>query len=479
MTTPVAIGVDIGTTTITSLALDLATGNVLAKNTRQNECETTSTDDRKNGRSEWDADRILQTALRCIAATVEQAQLAEVAIIGVTGQQHGGLIVDDQRRPLTPLIGWQDRRTVEEIAGRSTIDDIRDVAGDSYKLTGCRMVPGFLGATMVWLQRQDALPEGVGTFITDLFCSTITDTPIVTDPTNAGGSGLFDVANTTWLEPLIADLGLKTKAFPAIATAGDLQGTITSSAAEATGIRAGTPVAVALGDHQAAFVGSVRDRQDTFLVNVGTGGQVAGYTPTFAFDDQLETRPFPRGGYSLVSPGLCGGRTYAALDQFFRDVATNIFGIEAVAPAYETMNRAAKATAAGTDGMRFSPLLTGTRLNPSLRGSIEGMTPTNLTAGHLTRALLEGMAGVYADSARRIAAAAGHEYSQLVGSGNGLRENTLLTEMVSARFGCALRFPRHTEEAAVGAALTAAVGAGVFADLEEAIKRVESGTREK
>jgi len=123
----------------------------------------------------------------------------------------------------------------------------------------------------------------------------------------------------------------------------------------------------------------------------------------------------------------------------------------------------------GADGLRCSPLFTGTRTDPTLRGSFTGITPENLTPGHLTRALLEGMAeGFYAfyEQMRPLLGSR----TQLIGSGNGLRRNPLLAQILAERFGMPLHIPALEEEAAVGAALLAAVGTGEYADLEKATR---------
>ena len=90
----VVVGIDIGTTTITSLALGLDSGEILAKAMTVNDSETTSADDRKRGRSEWDTQRMLELACGCLLQIADKhAELANQAIdLGITGQQHGGLV---------------------------------------------------------------------------------------------------------------------------------------------------------------------------------------------------------------------------------------------------------------------------------------------------------------------------------------------------------------------------------------------------
>src|SRR5262249_22266379 len=141
----------------------------------------------------------------------------------------------------------------------------------------------------------------------------------ITDPTCAASAGVLDVARGDWAGDLIAALGLPRSLFPPVRPSGERAGGLTPAMAEATGLPAGLPVFAGIGDNQASFLGRVPDRDDTVLVNVGTGGQVAVWAPAYAFDPRLETRPFPGDGYLLVSAGLSGGSAYAQLERFFRD----------------------------------------------------------------------------------------------------------------------------------------------------------------
>src|SRR5581483_2061435 len=129
----------------------------------------------------------------------------------------------------------------------------------------------------------------------------------VTDPTCAASSGAFDVSRGDWDAQTLAALELPTALFAEIRPSGDRLGGLTSAMAEATDLPAGLPVFAGIGDNQASFLGSVADRDDTVLVNVGTGAQVSAWCDRFQHDPLLETRPFPKQGFLLVCAGLSGG----------------------------------------------------------------------------------------------------------------------------------------------------------------------------
>jgi sugar (pentulose or hexulose) kinase len=469
----VVIGIDLGTTTITALALDVQTRDILATSTVPNAAEITSPADKARGRSEWDAGAIAEMACGCLREVTRRlgAGWSRLGGLGITGQQHGVVVVDDLR-PLTPLVNWQDRRGEETYPGGTLTyvqEAIRRAGADAPQRTGCRLAAGFGAVTLFWMRTNGVLPAaGTTCFLMDYFGALLTGTAPVTDATCAGSSGVFDVKAGTWDADLIAALGLPPSFFPEVQPSGTPLGTVTASMADATGLPEGLSVFGGIGDNQASFLGSVADRGDSVLVNVGTGGQVSVYADSFGFDPALETRPFPGGGYLLACAGLCGGRSYALLERFYRQVSEQVCGTAPGETLYAAMNRLAESAPRGAGGLVCEPFFTGTRHQPELRASWTGVSAENFTPANMTRALLEGMARAFRTGYEAISRLGGGGKKQLVGAGNGLRENVVLARCVADEFGLPLRLPRHREEAAYGAALMAAVGAGLFPDLPAA-----------
>jgi len=263
-------------------------------------------------------------------------------------------------------------------------------------------------------------------------------------------------------------LGLDSNALPTIVDSGALAGKLDVRYASATGLPAGLPVYAACGDNQASFAGSVADYAASLLINVGTGGQVSANVPEAVPAGELEARPFMDGSDLMVGAGLVGGRSYAWLRDFFRQIGDAFFGQAGETELYDKMNQLASQVPPGSDGLHCEPLFTGTRTEPDRRGIWKGVGTANFTPGHVARALLEGLASQFLELYQQMEALDVGNRTKLVGAGNGIRKNALLRTILQDSFEMRMVIPKHKEEAAFGAALLAAVGGGRFETLPEA-----------
>jgi sugar (pentulose or hexulose) kinase len=471
------IGLDAGTTSLSAVAVAAEDGALLAAASLPN---TATRHAVVNGceRVELNLAALGALAVRILATLVDRLgeRAREVAGIGVTGQMHGLALLTPAGQPLAPAITWQDRRTLEAAPGEeSTLERFLRLAGGegAFQRMGCRPAPGYLGPSLLWLVEHGALPAGpaVACLVPDALVAALGDGPPRTDPTDAGSTALFDVVAGAWDLDLVRRLGLPAGLLAPVAPSGAPAGGLRREVAAEVGLPAGLPVANAGGDNQASFLGSVADPAASLLLNVGTGAQISAWLADYAEVAGLDTRPYPGGAYLLVGAGLFGGRSYAYLAEFFRRVGASLFDAEAPVDLYARMDALAREAPPGADGLRCAPIFTGTREDPALRGSLTGLTPENLTPGHLTRALLEGMAEGFAAFHARMAPALGAR-ERLVGAGNGIRRNPLFAEILAARFRMPLAIPRVEESAAAGAALLAAVGTGEISDVRAAMARV-------
>jgi sugar (pentulose or hexulose) kinase len=471
------MGVDVGTTKIAALLLDTSSGDIKAINVVPNSSETTDAQHKARGWSEWDAEKAAELTYEAIAGVTAHSSSQKIEGIGVTGQMHGTVMVSPDRRVLTPFIGWQDRRCDEEICGdTSYIDRMIELAGeDGFSREGCHPATGYMGSTLFWLKENGALPLEPATacFLPDYVVMKMTGQPPVTDPTDAGSSGIFDVISRKWDSTLIRKLGLQYDLLPEVKNSGKVIGELKAEAAEKTGLLRGTLVCVACGDNQASFLGSVNNRRKDALVNIGTGGQVSVWVPDHMSAREVDTRCYLDESYLLVGAGTCGGRSYKLLQSFFLEIGHAFFGAKGDEKLYDEMTRLAAEVPPNSDGLQCDPLFTGTRLDPNLRGAWLGVSESNFTPGHLARALLEGVAKRFKVLYDEMLQSGVSPRTRLVGSGNGVRKNRLLVKILSDAFGMPFQIPVNTEEAALGAAILSAVGFGEFRDIEDGAQLIK------
>jgi sugar (pentulose or hexulose) kinase len=354
------------------------------------------------------------------------------------------------------------------------------VGAAAPRRAGCRLATGYLAVTLFWLKQHGLLPSGKACMLMDYAGAVLTGRAPVTDPSCAASAGVLDVARADWDAEALAALALPRELFVEVVPSGTPLGGLTAALAQRTRLPAGLPVFAGIGDNQASFLGSVARPEGAVLVNVGTGGQVNVHACVFDCDPPaVEARPFPGGSYLLVSAGLSGGAAYAVLERFMREVGREVFGVPGDLPVYDILNRLAEAVPPGSGGLRCEPFFLGTRVDPALRGTLTGASTSNLTPGHLARAVLEGMARTFAAGAARLAGMLGRTPEQLVGSGNGVRANPLLARLIAEGIGLPMQVPAHREEAAFGAALLAAAGAGIVPLPDAAGRWVRYGDQEE
>lgn len=464
-----AFALDLGTTSLSAVAVS-RDGQVVARLSRPNPAHRTGL---AGGRAEQDP-HALRSAAFAILKDLVAAAPGNPMCLGLTGQMHGGLLVDRQRRPLTPLITWQDRRATEPYRGepsRSILDEFRSRCNPSDVLrTGCTPSPGYLAVTLFALQAADAIPDGMhrATFIADWIAAELTDVESVTDRTNAASTGVYDLAADGWSRPMLDAVGLNRDWLPEVRRSGSPIGVVSPEVAAETGLPAGLPVANAIGDNQAAVLGSVPVGETAYQINVGTGGQINWAIPAFRRIEGMETRPLPQDRFMLVGAGLAGGDAYAWVRRTVQSWLA-AFGHETNGDeVYEILNRLAENAPDDRDGLTCEPFFRGTRRRPMARGSFHGMTHENFTPGNVARAVLQGIA-----TGMKFFAALGRDalpasITRIIGTGNGLRKNPLLVRALSETFGLPVVLPRHEEEAAVGAALLAGAEVGLWPDLATA-----------
>ena len=440
-----AIGIDIGTTTLSAVALGPG-GEVLEAVTLPNGADIP---DARPWAKHQNPEAIYEKARNLIDQLMDRHK--PVGAIGLDGQMHGMLYVDKAGHAVGPLATWQDGRGDLPLDGGT-------YASELYRRTGCRMATGFGLTTHFWNSRNGAVPGDAVKLCTiaDYVAMRLSDlkTPVV-HASNAASLGLFDLPSGNWDDTAIENAGIDPAILPEV-----------ERGVRALGEYRGAVVSAALGDNQASFLGSVREPEKTALVNMGTGGQISMMSNATGLLTETERRPLTGGDFILVGSSLCGGRAYAILEKFLRSCAA-LAGREPDS-LYAAMNALGEEALLYPDNPAVSTCFSGTRRNPELRGGITGLSAANFDAAHLIGGTLMGMARELYDLYLEMLRAGARMPELLVGSGNAIRKNASLRRAFELLFGMPLFIPAHNEEAAFGAALYAMAASGLTPSLRAA-----------
>lgn len=449
------IGLDIGTTSISGLVYDLEQRCVLHVITASNPA------DLPGNQGEWERLQDPESTLQSVEKVLEQllAREPEAAGIGLTGQMHGIVYTDLTGKHVSPLYTWQDGRG--GVFYDNDIEGAHTYAQKLSEVTGYATAPGYGLATHFYNVKHGLVPHEAVSMCTiaDYVAMRLAGrtTPLM-DATQAAGLGCYSFAADDFDKLALAKAGVHPDMLPQVVPSGTLVG-LTND---------GLAVYTSIGDNQASFLGSVAYPEEAMLINIGTGSQLSVLMADFTgYAGELEARPYPGGSVLLVGAALSGGKSYALLEQFFRQIIEAYTGgtQSKLYPLMDTLLQ----NESSSSGLMVKPQFLGTRLSPEARGSIEGITLGNFTPGMLAHAFLQGMVDELYAFYRSIGdAEPAKPWTRLIGSGNALRTNPVLCKKVEERFGLPLLLNADSEEAAVGAALCAAVGAGIIGSFREA-----------
>ncbi len=469
------IGLDIGTSKLAAVAWELQQSRLLAVEQTPNVFARSAPVDS----SEQDAEGLVTAAIALLRALTRRVELAQARplALGVTGQMHGLVLVDSAGQTLSPLIDWRDGRGRHlcRLSGHSYIEEFAARLGpQALVASGCYPATGYGGITLLRLLEEKALPLNAQALTMQALLVQRLCGQARLDPSDAAAWGLFDVRQgARWIPDIAEALGLPAAGLlPQVMPTGSRAGDLLAQAARASGLPKGLPVAVALGDNLAAFIGSAPQLADTLLMNLGTGGQMSVPIGAFVRAAGLETRPLLPGSWLLVGASLCGGRAYEILKQFYQRIGQELFGAPAPSDLYEIMNRLADSAADDCGGLIVRPLFAGSRHNPSAKGSLEGLTASNLSPANLTRALIRGMVTELVEFYHQAVGIAGAQASWLVGAGNAVRNIAGVRQELERQLQMPLRLARSGEQAALGAALSGGIAAGVYADWDSASRSI-------
>jgi sedoheptulokinase len=448
------IGVDIGSSSIKAVLFAPEIPKVLKSENRPLNSRVLSL---PLGRFEENPISISDLVLEVLSVLAQYARENDhkIKAIALTGQMHGGLMVDEKLKPLKNFITWQDKRGDEIAAsGKTFADELAEISVKDP--TGAGIHTGFLITTMYWYHKTNTpIPSNENVKILGIYdwLTSILVGRAVTDISSAAAWGCYDPILLEWRSDLLAAASIDPQMLPEVAEPGAELGKIDKAISQEIGLDADVGIYGSIGDTQGAYLGS-ECKTDEVLINIGTGSQSMWEMPRTAQMEATEgtdIRYLRDGRYIACAPTLAGGEAYRLVCDFFRETVRAFAGIEITdEDAFSTMNRIAQESS--SHGLTFDPIFQGSKFRGDLaRGAINGISVDNFHPGQLARALVEGMI----EEVARPFFASGEKANRvgLVGAGGAIRRNSALRRVAEERFSVPLRLGRFDDEAAVGAAM--------------------------
>ncbi|ACT04764.1 xylulokinase [Paenibacillus sp. JDR-2] len=452
------MGIDIGTSSVKSMIMD-PSGKVLGFAQMEYDINIPVSGYAEQNPDEW-WELVKKTSAQAMAgAGIDGGALAG---IGFSGQMHGLVALDKEGQVLRPSIIWCDQRSIPQKAileSGLTTEQLGHMIQNSVST-------GFLILSLMWIKENEPqiysridrvmLPK-------DYVRYRLTG-EIGTDTTDASGTSAYDTASLRWSDPLIALAGLDSSMFPKIGNPWEIAGYVTRAAESESDFIAGTPVVYGGADQAMQAVGNGIIKPGNLSVTIGTGGQLFTAIDQPAYDRKLRTHTYvhavPNRWY------LMGATMSAGLS--LKWLASQVLNKQ----DYKALDRMAKEVPAGSEGLLFLPYLTGDRtphMDPQASGMFFGLKLEHKDA-HLIRAVLEGVCYSLRDGVE-IIRSLGVELERIIISGGGAK-SLLWSQILADILHQDVYVSMTEEQACVGAAIMAGVGAKLYDSVEQACQTV-------
>lgn len=456
----VVLGIDLGTSSVKAMLLDLENGVVGVK------AKDYGVDISHPGWAEQNPEMWWKSLVEVLGWLREHHRNAFEAVcaVGYSGQMHGLVLTGADGRPVRPAIIWLDQR-----AGRQLKEISAALSQEEMGQIFCnRVSSGFAFPSLLWVKEQEpdifARAEHVLT-PKDYLRYRMTGA-VGAEVVDASSTTMFDTAKRNWAWDILERFGLPAGLFPEVKESSDIAGTISPSCAAETGLPAGVPVIYGSGDQPAQSIGNGVIKGGRIISNIGTGGQISAFASSPAYDKKLRTNTFChgiRGGYTIFGATLCSGMSlnWAKNKVLYVD-------------SYQEVNALVSAVPPGAEGLIYLPYLSGERtphMNPDAKGVFFGMT-LGQERGHFLRAVMEGVAYSLKDCLGLIQEL-GIDAPEIIASG-GATASPQWLQIQADIFEKPVRASRVKEQACLGSCLLAAVGTGILPSLEEACGRFVS-----
>ncbi len=428
----------------------------------------------QNGYAEQDPEDWYNATVSTIKTVVEKSSVnnSEIIGIGLSGQMHGLVMLDENNEVIRKSIIWCDQRTAKEV------DEMNEKVGREklIEITANPALTGWTAAKILWVKNNEPenyakcrhilLPKDYIRFkLTGEFATEVSD---------ASGMQLLDVPNRCWSNEICELLDIDAKLLPEVYESYEVSGRVTSEAALLTSLKEGTAVVGGAGDNAAAAVGMGVVSDGKAFTTIGTSGVVFAHTSKISID--------PKGRVHTCCAAvpdswhIMGVVQSAGLSlKWFRDNFCQETVSEALrqnVDPYYLMDKEAELIPIGADNLLYLPYLMGERtphLDPNARGVFFGLSAIH-TKQNMLRAVMEGVMFALRDSIE-ICKELNIDVSDMMACGGGGR-SSLWRQMMADQYGCPVKTSESKEGPALGVAILALVGTGVYGSVQEACEKI-------
>jgi xylulokinase len=463
------LGIDVGTGGTRALVMD-SSGNVTASASSEHQDFASP----KPGWAEQDPRDWWRACGTAVRQALQSAKLdaKEISCVGFSGQMHGAVLLDSSDEVVRPALIWCDQRSdpqsreLEQMFGRDTL----------IRLTCNPPLTNFTLTKFLWVRENEPqnwarvahvmLPKDYVRF-------RLTGERAI-DMADASGTLLLDVTNRGWSTEVLNKTGINESLLPALFESPQVCGKISAAGAEATGLKAGTPVVAGAGDQAAGAVGMGIARAGAVSATIGTSGVVFASTDRPAMDPQRRLHTFCHaipGRWHVMGVTQAAGLSLRWYRDHFGGASPGVQKKDGRDP-YDVFAEEASSAPAASEGAFWVPYLMGERtphLDPKARAALIGLTASH-TRAHVIRAIMEGVAFSLKDTFTIF-----DEMKIPVTSirlGGGGARSPLWRQIQADVYGREVEIVAAEEGAAYGAAILAAVGAGAWSSVEQACDAV-------
>ena len=455
------IGIDVGTSG-TKVCLFDTDGALIASATEEYPMYQPH-----NGWAEQNPDDFL-TATRAALRRVCTSADGEIVGVGLSGQMHSLVMLDERDEVIRPAILWCDQRTSAECA------ELTAALGEEtlVRLSGNTAMPAFTASKLMWVRKHEPdnfarcrrimlAKDYVRLYLTGAYA---------TDAADASGTQLFDVNTRAWSAELCAAAGVDISILPRVYESYECAGYVSESAAEETALPLGIPVAAGAGDNAAAAVGVGACAVGDAFTTVGTSGVVYAPTDIPVADSLGRFNCFcdATGAWHVLGITQSAG---LSMSWFAKALARD--------KSYKEIDIMASESPIGAKRLVYLPYLMGERtpiLDPNARGVFIGLSPIH-TLGDMARSVMEGVSYSLYDCYSAISAS-GVRMGGMSICGGGAK-SALWREMLTDVYGLPTYTPISSESASLGAAILGGCAAGIYPDVRAGVGACVKRSEEK